>query len=231
MKRLVQIRAAYRDHHVLAWATFACGVGAALGVVYFFAAVSAGEFLQPMYDPMTRTISELAVGRYGALQISAFVVLGLSLWALPAGMWRRVRATLASRAALVLLLACGASSFVAAAFPTDLRGAMAATLSGSIHEIAASVGYSCLITAMLLFSWHFRRDRSWRQFDPVSWGLTLFGLATLVAMAVVGSDSDVIGLLQRGMAAALLAWVALAGLYAGRLSLAARGTRLQHERH
>jgi len=196
-----------------------------LGVLYFLAAVSVAESLRPMYDPVTRTISELAVGRNGWLQVSAFVVLGLSFWALPAGMWRRVRATLLSRLGLILLLVSGASSFVAAAFPTDLRGAVAATVSGDVHEVAASVGYACLITAMLLFSWHFRADHSWRHFRPVSTALTLVGLGILIAMAVTG-DSDVAGLLQRTMAATLLLWVALAGAHAGRLSLAARPARV-----
>ncbi len=105
------------------------------------------------------------------------------------------------------------------------RGAVVATVSGDIHETAASVGYACLITAMLLFSWHFRRDHSWRHFHPVSTGLTLAGLTILIAMGVTGSHSDVAGLLQRSMAATLLVWVALAGVYAGRLSLAARPAR------
>jgi hypothetical protein len=218
-------RAALGANHLLAWATALCGALAVLGVLYFFAAVSVAEALRPMYDPVTRTISELAVGRNGWLQVSAFVVLGLSFWALPAGMWRRVRATLFSRLGLILLLVSGASSFVAAAFPTDLRGAAVATLSGDVHETAASVGYACLITAMLLFSWHFRRDESWRRFRPLSTGLTLLGLGILIAMAVTG-NSDVAGLLQRTMAATLLVWVALAGVQAGRLSLAARPARV-----
>lgn len=225
MRPLTQIRAALRANHLLAWATALCGALAVLGVLYFFAAVSVEESLRPMYDPVTRTISELAVGRHGWLQVSAFVALGLSFWALPAGMWRRVRTTLSSRLGLVLLLVCGASSFVAAAFPTDLRGAVVATVSGDIHEVAASVGYACLITAMLLFSWHFRRDDSWRRFRPVSTVLTLVGLAVLIAMAVTG-NSDVAGLLQRTMAGTLLAWVALAGVQAGRLSLATRPARV-----
>ena len=225
MRPFRDVRAALRTNHLLAWATALCGVLAVLGVLYFFAAVSVAEALRPMYDPVTRTISELAVGRYGWLQVSAFVVLGLSFWALPAGMWRRVRATLFSRLGLILLLVAGASSFVAAAFPTDLRGAVVATVSGDVHEVAASVGYACLITAMLLFSWHFRRDDSWRHFRPVSTGLTLVGLGILIAMAVTG-NSDVAGLLQRTMAATLLVWVALAGVQAGRLSLAARPARV-----
>jgi hypothetical protein len=212
------------DHPPLAWATaFFAGV-AVLGVLYFFAAVSAAEFLRPMYDPIQRTISELSVGRFGFLQISAFCALGVSLVSLPVGLRRRLKATLTSRLGLLLILVCGVSSFVAAAFPTDLRNAAVATVSGEVHQISASVGYGCLITAMLLLSWHFRRDAPWRSFHLPSTGLTLVGLAMLLTMAATG-NSDVAGLLQRVMAATVLLWVALAGVHAGRLALAARPAR------
>ena len=195
-----------------------------LGVLYFLAAVSAGEFLRPMYDPVQRTISELAVGRYGYLQISAFVALGLSLVALSVGLWQRL-ATLTSRLGLVLILVCGASSFVAAAFPTDLRNAAVATVSGEIH---ADLGERGLRLP------HHRRcccsrgtSAAMRRGDPSishrrdsRWS----ACAMLLTMAVTG-NSDVAGLLQRIMATTLLLWVALAGVHVGRLSLAARPAR------
>ncbi len=224
VRDLRDLARALADHPLVAWATvFFAGV-AVLGVLYFFAAVSVGEFLRPMYDPVQRTISELSVGRYGFLQISAFCALGVSFVALPVGLWRRLRATLMSRLGLVLIVVCGVSSFVAAAFPTDLRNAAVATASGEVHQVSASVGYGCLITAMLLLSWHFRGDAPWRSFHLTSTGLSLIGLALLLTMAATG-NSDIAGLLQRIMAAALLSWVALAGVHAGRLALAARPQR------
>ena len=217
-----QMRRAFsRRHHLLAWLAAILAAIAVLGVLYFLAAVSVGELLRPMYNPVQRTISELAVGRYGFLQISAFVALGLSLVALPLGLWQRVRATITSRLGLGLILVGGVSCFIAAAFPTDLRNAAIVTVSGEIHEVSASVGYACLITAMLLLSWHFRRDVPWRAFHLPSSGLSLVGLATLLAMAATG-NSDIAGLLQRIMALTLLTWVALTAMHAGRLSLLAR---------
>jgi hypothetical protein len=183
-----------------------------LGVLYFFAAVSAEEALRPMYDPVQRTISELAVGRYDFLQISAFVALGLSLLALPAGLWRRLRSTLVSRLGLCLIALGGVASFVAAAFPTDLRNAAVATVSG---------GYACLITAMLLLSLQFRGDLRWRPIHLPASGLTLAGIAALLSLAAVG-NSDITGLVQRLMVVPLLTWVMLTGVQAMRISAAAR---------
>jgi hypothetical protein len=205
----------------------ACLAGiAVVGVLYFFAAVSAEEALRPMYDPIQRTISELAVGRYGFLQISAFIALGLSLLALPAGLWQRLRSTLVSRLGLCLIALGGVASFVAAAFPTDLRNAAVATVSGEIHATIAGAGYACLITAMLLLSLHFRGDLRWRPIHLPASVLTLAGIAALLSMAAVG-QSDIVGLVQRLMIVPLLSWVMLTGIQAMRISAAARRESLE----
>ena len=209
-------RRSFLKHHALLTAGLAAL--AVVGVLYFFAAVATAEALRPMYDPVQRTISELAVGRYDYLQISAFVALGLSLVALPGGLWIRVRRTLLSRLGIVLIAAAGLASLVAAAFPTDLRGAAVETLAGEVHTTTASTGYACLITAMLLLSLHFRGDRHWRSFHPLSLALTVGGIAALIAMAATGSSGDLAGLMQRLMTVPLLSWVMLTGMHAARLA-------------
>ena len=208
-----------RPSRRVAWLTASLAGAAVVGVLYFFAAVSTEEALRPMYDPIQRTISELAVGRDSFLQISAFVALGLSLLALPAGLWQRLRSTVVSRLGLCLIAVGGVASFVAAAFPTDLRNAAVATLSGQIHATTASTGYACLITAMLLLSLHFRGDLRWRPIHMPASALTLVGIAAAISLCVVG-DSDVTGLVQRLMVVPLLAWVMLTGIQAMRVSAA-----------
>ncbi len=205
----------------MTWLAVASAALAILGVLYFFAAVTTAEALRPMYDPIQRTISELAVGRYGFLQISAFVALGLSLICLPAGLWRRIRRSLLSRVGIILMVAAGLASFIAAAFPTDLRGATVATVAGEVHGITAGAGYASLVTAMLLLSIHFRTDPHWRSFYKPSLGLTLAGAVALIAMGVDGTG-DFAGLLQRIMAVMLLSWVMMTAMRALRLALSAR---------
>jgi hypothetical membrane protein len=195
------------------------------GVLYFLTAVSVAEVLRPMYDPVRRTISELALGAHGSLLVSAFIALGLSLLALPAGMWSRVRTSLSSRVGLVLMLVCGVSSFVAAVFPTDLRSAAVATLTGEVHGLSAGVGYVCMVIAMVLLSWDFRRDRQWRSFGLQSAVLTLIGVAALLAFGVAGDRSDIAGLLQRVMAGTVLFWAVLTALHACRMTSAGRQRR------
>jgi hypothetical membrane protein len=204
------------SHTRLFWFTAVLTTLAVVGILYFFAAVTTAEALRPMYDPVNRTISELAVGRYGGIQISAFVALGLSLVALPAGLWQRVRRTNLSRLGIALIAVAGVASFIAAAFPTDLRGVAVATAAGEVHGITAGVGYGCLVAAMALLSLHFHRDHAWRPFRRLSAALTVAGVAALLAMAV-GGDGSLAGLLQRLMVVPLLSWVLLCGLRAMRL--------------
>ena len=194
------------------WFATALATVTVVGILYFFAAVTAEELLRPLYDPVQRTISELAIGPFGFLQTSAFVALGLSLLALQHALYRRLRHTLASKVALALLGVCGLLSFAAAIFPTDLRGAVV-TAAGTVHELAASVGYAGLIIAMILLSLHFRRDERWRAFAGPSTGLAVLGVFTSIFMGAT-SHTDVSGLSQRLMVVPLLSWVVWTALHA-----------------
>jgi len=197
------------------------------GILYFFAAVTAAELLRPLYDPVQRTISELAVGPFGFLQTSAFVALGLSLLALQHVLHRRVQHTWTSRAALALVGLCGLLSFAAAAFPTDVKGAVA-TAAGTVHELAASFGYAGLIVAMIVLSLHFRRDARWQRFAGPSASLAVLGVCTSIVMGVT-SHTDVRGLTQRLMVVPLLSWVVWTALHARTVHLAPVTTDHQAE--
>jgi hypothetical membrane protein len=205
-RRLVLVcRQSWRAWLITALATFAV-----IGILYFFAAVTTEELLRPLYDPVQRTISELAVGPFGFLQTSAFVVLGLSLLALQHALARHLRHTVVSRIALVLLALCGVASFVAAAFPTNLKGAVA-TVAGEIHESVAGFGYAGLIIAIILLSAHFRRDERWRTFCTASSSLAVIGVGGSIFMGAT-SNTNLSGLSQRVMVIPLLLWVVLTAL-------------------
>jgi hypothetical membrane protein len=193
------------------WLVHVLATFAVVGIVYFFAAVTIEELLRPLYDPVQRTISELAVGPLGYLQTSAFVVLGLSLLALQHALHRRLHQTILARIALVLLGLCGIFSFLAAAFPTDLKGAVV-TVAGTIHEVVAGVGYAGLIIAMILLSLHFRHDPHWRSFFRPSSSLAVLGVGTSIFMGAT-SNTDLSGLSQRLMVVPLLVWVVLTALH------------------
>jgi hypothetical membrane protein len=194
-----------------AWLVTALATFTVLGILYFFAAVTAEEMLRPLYDPIQRTISELAVGPFGFLQTSAFIVLGLSLLALQHALARRLRRTALAHVALVLMALCGVAAFVAAAFPTNLKGAVV-TVTGEIHESVAAFGYAGLIVAIILLSLHFRGDARWRSFFAPSSSLGAMGAVASIAMGAT-SNGDLSGLTQRIMVVPLLLWVLLTALH------------------
>ena len=205
-----------------AWLITALATFAVVGILYFFAAVTTEELLRPLYNPVQRTISELAVGPFGFLQTSAFIVLGLSLLALQHALAHHLRHTVLSRIALVLLALCGVASFVAAAFPTNLRGAVA-TVAGEIHQSVAGFGYAGLIIAIILLSVHFRRDERWRTFFAASSSLAVIGAGSSIFMGAT-SNTDLSGLSQRVMVIPLLLWVVLTALRLRSLPLEPRET-------
>lgn len=197
-------------HAWRAWLVTALATFTVLGILYFFAAVTTEELLRPLYDPIQRTISELAIGPFGFLQTSAFVVLGLSLLALQHALAHHLRHTVTARIALALIALCGVASFLAAAFPTNLKGAVM-TAAGEVHESVAVFGYAGLIVAMILLSLHFRHDARWRSFFAPSSGLAVVGAAASIAMGAT-SGGDLSGLTQRIMVVPLLLWVLLTAL-------------------
>lgn len=181
------------------------------GIAYFVVAVVVEQSLRPTYNPVQATISELAVGRYGFLLTSGFYVLGTSILSISIGLWQRVKATLTSRLGLALLALSGVAAFLAAAFPTDLTGALIRTTHGEIHTFVAGFGYTLLILAIVALTLNFRRDRRWRSYHPVSLVLAVSGCLALIAVGIT-ADTSSAGLAQRVMAITLLAWVALTAL-------------------
>jgi hypothetical protein len=181
------------------------------GIAYFFVAVLVEQSLRPAYNPVQATISELAVGRYGFLLTSGFYVLGTSILSMSIGLWQRVKATLTSRLGLALLALSGVAAFIAAGFPTDLTGAAMKTTDGEIHDIVADSGYTLLILAILALTLHFRRERRWRSYHPISLVLAVSGCLALITVGIT-SNTAAAGLAQRVMAVTLLAWVALTAL-------------------
>ena len=168
-----------------AWLVTVLATFTVLGILYFFAAVTTEELLRPLYNPIQRTISELAVGPFGFLQTSAFIVLGLSLLALQHGLARSLRRAALSRIACALLALCGVAAFLAAAFPTNLKGAVV-TVAGQIHESAADVGYAGLIVAIIMLTIHFRRDERWRSYVTASSSLAVLGAGSSIFMGATG---------------------------------------------
>jgi len=192
---------------------------AVVGIAYFLIAVVALHFLRPDYDPVSRFVSEYAVGSYGLLMTSAFFGLSLGSLALVIGLSQGVPRSGRSWIGLVLLGIWGVGVLIAGIFPTDLRGAPE-TISGNIHNLASLLSFLSLIAATILLSRRFKQDERWRPFHRSSLILSLVILATFIGFFLTGG-TEFVGFSQRIFIVAFLIWLLLT---AARLRLVTIGS-------
>ena len=192
-----------RQLEALAW------VGIA-GTVFFTLAVIGLHFLRPDYNPVTRFMSEFAVGRYGYVMTIAFFALGLGSLALALGIRRGVAPSRAKSAGSFLLGIFGIGVFLAGIFPTDLQGSPATT-AGTIHDTASLISFVVLISAIFLNSRGFKRDLAWTSYHAAS---LVMGFAALVTFVLffISFNSGWLGIGQRAFAAVILLWLLSTGV-------------------
>lgn len=153
------------------------------GVVGFFAIILGLLIVRPDYDPITRYISEYAVGPGGWAARTAFVLLGLASLNLVPG-FLGAGAPARGRRVAVSLGVWGAAVLTAAAFPVDPQG-QAVTPTGTVHLVASLVGFAALIAAMALAVGSFRATDGWRDFArPTRWAAMMTPTAFLLEASV-----------------------------------------------
>ena len=145
-----------------------------------------------------------------------FIVVGILVIGLAVGLRREMSEGRASRLGPALIAAFGLAMLLNGVFPADpLDGPD--TLAGTLHSATAGLGFLGVIAAMFLLSRRFVEDAEWQQLASLS---RLFGVATLVLMVsyllaqegAVEAWNPWTGLLQRGMAAVVMAWLFLLAL-------------------
>lgn len=153
------------------------------------------------YRTARDAVSELALGRGGALMAVAFCSLGVGTVAFAA----LVRLT--SRNARVrsaLLAVAGGLSFVSAAFHTDATGAPATT-HGEVHNAAGIVTFLAMLVAMAASARRFRHDSQWRGFTAPTAVLASVGIVAFLLVPALGQAH--FGISQRLLIGSFLAWM------------------------
>lgn len=193
--------------------TAAAGTIALFGVGTFVAALAMLHVLRSEYDPVTRMVSEYAVGPYGGLLAAGIAALAAGGTALIAGLHWGLAPGARSSPALGLLALALAGLMVAAMFPTDVSvgGRFATTItttSGRIHGAASAVSYLSLILAALLLTRSFAADPRWRGFHPTARLLAL-ALPLGLGGSVLGAATSVMGIPQRIFLGLVVLWLVL----------------------
>lgn len=193
--------------HQLATRAFAC-------VAVFPAVVVLLNLVQHAhYDPKVQAISELALGRGGALMVVAFLSLasGIALLALIFGR------TLGRGRALrwPLFLAAVLAGPMSALFHTDLTG-HPATTHGTIHNDSGLAAFLLMLAAMHVAGWVFRRQPVWR---PLAVPTLVWAVAATGAFFLIPALPAHFGLAQRIFVGTFVSWLLAVTAYARHMSL------------
>ena len=125
-----------------------------LGLGYVTVIIIAMHKLRPDYNPLSRYISEYAVGKYGTLAASSFVVYGLAIlaiyWCLQAVLPVRVSTNIG----LTLMAIWGVAKTITGFFKVDLKGEQM-TLIGTLHSISSVIGVAVSVLGMIVLSQSF----------------------------------------------------------------------------
>jgi len=179
------------------------------GVAAFAAIVLLLPAIKDDYSPVRNAISEGALGRYGYLQVVAFVALGIGSLSLAVSLFRDARAAGVG----VLVGVSGVCMLVAGAFTADRMDGPSSTAHGTVHMLAAALAFAAVISAMLLSARQFRNSHILRPLARPSLAL---GSVALALFVIAGSGIGPFGLIQRANVAVVLAWliaVALRGRF------------------
>ncbi len=170
------------------------------------------HFIQPDLNPLSRLVSQYALGKQGWLLtvgLMGFAVSAFTLACALAGTSNTIRL----RIGVVLLSIWSLCAILAALFPTDPippRGPM--SLSGMIHSIAANIGFFSLTGAILVCSGHLRAVFGRSAWTHVIFGLALASVLSLILFLIAFVVAVTFGLLIHGLFERLVIAVDLAWL-------------------
>ncbi|MEI6727386.1 MAG: DUF998 domain-containing protein [Actinomycetes bacterium] len=186
------------------------------GIVTYVVMVVIAQVRPPHYDVIKTAESDLAIGRYGWIMTSAFVVRGALSLALVAVLALVTRGVARSRLGLWLIGLWGAGALLLAVFPTDLPGATR-TVHGGIHALVAVAAFFAAGLGELLVSRRIAALDGWPAFARRAQRLALAALVVCVlAVAALGLSATthgglagVAGLLERVFLGLVLLWMLL----------------------
>ena len=123
-----------------------------IGLGYFVVIMILMHKLRPDYNPRSCYISEYAVGKYGRLAASSFVLYGLGILGICLCLHTVLTTRVQSNIGLTLMAIWGVAVIITSFFNTDLK-AEQMSLHGTVHTIAANIGVAivCASSNIIIF--------------------------------------------------------------------------------
>jgi hypothetical protein len=153
-------------------------------------------------------ISELVLGRYGAVQTLAFLVAGATTLGLAYMIRQLTMGTWGSGVGSLLVAVYGIGAILVAIFPTDRvddpEDLTSLSTTSLIHSGVALVSFICMIVAMVVLTRTFLLEPRWRA--SLSRWIVLFPCAAF-SLLLGQSEGTWVGLMQRLLVGVISAWM------------------------
>jgi Protein of unknown function (DUF998) len=139
------------------------GAVAIVCFAYVTLALAALHVLRPDRPLTSSMISSYAVGPYGWVMTSCFLVWGVGYWMLLIGLIRAGLRSALSRLGAALFGVWSLCCVISASFPMDLADAPR-TRAGEVHTLSLYIGAPSFVVATFLLSLGFKREARWRTY-------------------------------------------------------------------
>jgi hypothetical protein len=188
------------------------------GVGVFTVATLALHDVQPDLSPLEEAVSYYVHGRQGWLLTFGLLSLGLGSLALVIALSMRMTR---SRFGLILLGTWSAGVILGGLFAADPPGNWdrPPSASGTIHGLAAMVAFAALPAAAVVLTRSFRHDAGWRELQRTIGLLTVAVVLSYVAFVaslapvfIRPGPPVLLGLTERILIVACLAWLSAVGI-------------------
>jgi len=197
-----------------------------IGVVIFWVILFIAQSLTPGYNPISQSLSDLALGPYGWLQTIAFFLLALVAISLGFGFYYGMYKKRGLRAVAVLFGAMAFGEIISGIFKVDLVKTPL-SIYALVHQVGASITAIAFPAAAFVLLPSLKSDPQWK-------GLVNYTIAVAVSMLALEIAREVLlltiwlnpwfGLYEKGLLLNSLVWIEVMAIHL----LRATGTRKQN---
>ena len=168
--------------------------------------------VQPNYNPVKQTISQLVLYPYGWLQVTDFLVLGIWLLLFAVKFYSNFKHKLTTKIATLTFALFGIGFFLITIFPTNLPG-NEITLRAMVHEKTAQLICALFPFACCLMIPEFKVNHYWKKLANYTLvtAVTGFILGILGAVITV-TDAPLLGIIERLIFLNAVIWLVVIGL-------------------
>ncbi|AZR23630.1 DUF998 domain-containing protein [Xanthomonas vasicola] len=207
------------------WSGYAGRTAATAGLA-FIGLVLTLQWLRSDLWWVDAQLSAYLHGPYGLLLRTAYCLLAATMAWLALGLYAALAPAARSRTVLGLFWMAGVGLCMVS-IGDSWMPELAPQAAAMVHVLSADMTFLCVIAAVLLQSWYFRRDPLWRAHFPVAFLLGWAAFAALLFHVTVTSAP--LGISQKIAIVLIVVWMVLAGTWLARC-VRDGAARLPHSR-